>query len=128
MRSKKQLAGRVDSSRLESYVIATPHQDDIDAIVRVGQTLRIFSGHMVAGGRNAILLLPENKPSNNGVDAETPVQKLDGELQTSKCFNRCFVVDHVDDLGRSITQEERIELIARFVSLAIRSNLLNSLE
>jgi hypothetical protein len=113
----------VDSSRLESYVIATPNQDNLDAIVEVGRTLKTFSGHVVAGGRNAVLLLPGTKQSNNGIDPENTVLRLDAELRTAKCFNRCFLVDHVDDLGRSITSEERIELIARFVSLAIGSEL-----
>lgn len=114
---------RVDSSRVESYVIATLHHADKDAIVQVGKTLRTCAQHVAAGGRNAILLLPVKRHANDATALQSAAVALDAGIRADKCFNRCFFIDAVDELGRSITRDESVELVAKFISLALGSEL-----
>jgi hypothetical protein len=113
----------LNSSRVESFVIAPLREAEYETAMRAARALKNCSHQRLAGGRNAVFLLPKRRLQQDSEALQNTARDLDSEIQSQLSFNRCFFVDEVDELGRSIGEGEVVELVARFISLAIASEL-----
>jgi hypothetical protein len=113
----------VSTSRVESFIIASLQAEHYEATVQAAYTLKGYAKQTIAGGRNAIFLLPRRVLASDLKSLQTTAEALDAEIKTHAPFNRCFFIEEVDEAGQAIVEDELIELVARFISLAIASEL-----
>lgn len=114
---------RVESSRVESFIIAPLDEASYETAARAARVLRNCARHVVAGGRNAVFLLPKRRHPQDAAALQRVADALDAEIKASPTFKRCFFIDEIDEYGRAITEDECIELVARYISLAVASEL-----
>jgi hypothetical protein len=113
----------VHSSRVESYVIAPLDAAHYGTAAEAARALRHYSRGAISGGRNAIFLLPRRTSRKEFADLQAVSQTLESDVQSDLTFNRCFFIGDVDESGQSIGEGDVVELVARFVSLAVVSEL-----
>lgn len=117
----------VFASRVESFIIAPLQPEQYDSTIQVARAVRECSKQTIGGGRNAIFLIPKITRPNAAGTRQRLAEEIDAEVKTNLLFNRCFFVDEIDELGQTIGEEDLIELVARFVALAVASELAPSL-
>lgn len=113
----------VNFSRVESFVIAPLDAAGYEIAAEAARALRLCSRGSVSGGRNAIFLLPRRASPSEFADLQAVCDLLDSDVQSELTFNRCFFIDEVDESGQSVGPGDVVELVARFVSLAVASEL-----
>lgn len=113
----------VNFSRVESFVIAPLDAAGYEVAAEAARSLRLCSRGSVSGGRNAIFLLPRRASPSEFADLQAVCDSLDCDVQSELTFNRCFFIDELDESGQSVGPGDVVELVARFVSLAVASEL-----
>lgn len=118
---------KVFASRVESFIIAPLQPEQYDSTIQVARTVRECTRQRITGGRNAIFLIPKSTRRDAARARQRLAEAIDDEVKTNLLFNRSFFIDETDELGQTIGEQDLIELVARFISLALASELSPSL-
>jgi hypothetical protein len=118
---------KVLASRVESFIIAPLQPEQYDSTIQVAHALRECSKQTIGGGRNAIFLIPKSTLPDAARARQKMAEAIDAEVKGNLLFNRSFFIAEIDELGQTIGEDDLVELVARFVSLAVASELSSSL-
>ncbi|HEX8560409.1 MAG TPA: hypothetical protein VF668_20105 [Pyrinomonadaceae bacterium] len=113
----------VNSSRVESFVIAPLDAEHYAVAAQAARALKLCQRGAISGDRNAIFLLPRRTSAQDFAALQAVRDALESDLKAELTFNRCFFIDDADESGQSIGGDDVVELVARFVSLAVASEL-----
>jgi hypothetical protein len=109
-------------SRVECYVIAPLLPAHQSLCIQVGHVLKKLSRETLSGSRNAVFMIPQVTPES----VQGPLsaaRTIEAETKENLLFNRSFFIDQFDELGHALEQSDLIEMVARFISLALASEL-----
>ena len=124
------LAGTVDGSRIETFVVAPLEPDSLNLAKLCAKVVDKCARETVAGGRNAIFLASRGLLSLTDASRHQAAQTLDLAMCESVFpFSRCFFVDDVNEIGQTVTSRaDLVDLVANFISLSIASDLCDVLQ
>ncbi len=124
------LRAKIDTSRLESYVIAPLRGDALRVALGISRLIDEWALNTISGGRNAVFLIARRLLSLDNESLQAAAHELDASMKDKSRFpfGRCFFVDEVNELGQTVDREDDLmDLVANFVSLAIASELSEAL-
>lgn len=113
----------VTPMRVESFVIAPLDAAHYKVAASAAGVLKRCSRTTISGGRNAILLLPDRTKRDAYDGLQTIAGTLDSDVRSELLFNRCFFIGDTDEAGQSVSESDVVELVARFICLAVASDL-----
>jgi len=117
----------VDSNGVNVFMIFPLDPDNFEQAIRISTYLSELAEKEVTMTRNAVFMISKKLLSLKAVHLQTSLIKLDEEMQKPKFpFHRVFFVDEVNESGQTITKPENlVELVARFISQAISTEMLS---